>query len=163
DFAILPRQLTAYPRRLLEQGRSLVEQLRNLANEFNTSLDGVDPLAERYHQTAAMADSTLRMIQAFPDAPSAQLRLCEGLAAMLEVVADSVAGISAAVTERRRETQQVETLAGLLSALSAGQSIDIKRVVELGEIILAEAQQAAPLRFLTASAEQPARFIASHS
>src|SRR5262249_16670651 len=74
DFPILPRQFTAYARRLLEQGRSLVEQLRKLANEFDTSLDGVDPLAERYHQTAAMADSTLRMIQAFPDAPSAQLR-----------------------------------------------------------------------------------------
>ena len=46
-----------------------------------------DPLARLYRETAAMTDSTLRMVQAFPDAPSAQLKLCEGLEAIINVAA----------------------------------------------------------------------------
>ena len=109
---VLPRQLTARARRILEQGRALLGQLRLLAEAFDSAAaagqdsgaDEVDPLARRYHETTAMADTALRMIQAFPDAPGAQLRLCEGLEAIMGVISERVAELKATVEERRQET-----------------------------------------------------------
>jgi HD-GYP domain-containing protein (c-di-GMP phosphodiesterase class II) len=56
----------------------------------------------------------------------------------------------------------VERLANLLEALSAGQPLDISPFTALAEDVLVEAQTA-PLRFASAAAEEPARFIACHS
>jgi HD-GYP domain-containing protein (c-di-GMP phosphodiesterase class II) len=162
EFAVLPKQLTARARRLLQQGRVLLDQLRSLADDF-AALPSADPLSCRYHETAAMAETALRMVQAFPDAPSAQLRLCEGLEAILAVVAERVAGLTEGMAERRQETAQIQTLAEALAALQADHSADIQSVVDLAEALVAEAQQAAPLRFLHADPEPPARFIACHS
>jgi HD-GYP domain-containing protein (c-di-GMP phosphodiesterase class II) len=122
-----------------------------------------DPLANRYQETVAMAETALRMVQAFPDAPSAQLRLCAGLEAILGVTAERVAAIASAVQQRQCATAQLDTLDHLLTALHAGQALDIQAFVNLAEAILAEAQEGAALRFLSADARQPARFVASHS
>jgi HD-GYP domain-containing protein (c-di-GMP phosphodiesterase class II) len=179
DTPILPKQLTARARRILEHGRELLIQLRNLADEFEPLQrpDGNetdvrvewrkdrddDPLAQRYQQTSAMANAALRMIQAFPDAASAQLPLCEGLENMLEVVAERVAEITAVLEGRGREAVQVESLASLLTALHAKKRLDIQSFVPLAEALLAEAQHGARLRFLDAQPEQPAYFVACHS
>ena len=87
------RQLTARARRLLEHGRALLGKLRVLADELDVPADprarlpeNADPLAILYRDTAAMADTALRMVQTFPDAPSVQLHLCKGLEAILGVV-----------------------------------------------------------------------------
>jgi HD-GYP domain-containing protein (c-di-GMP phosphodiesterase class II) len=206
DPPILPKQLTARARRILGQGRELLGQLRNLADEFEPlpipqtdatqtdpltqpSPDAVgqtaekggrdDPLTEYYQETAAMANSALRMVQTFPDAASAQLPLCQGLETILRVVTERIAGITAVLDRRRREAAQLEMLASLLAALHARERINIQSFIALAESLLAEAQQGAPLRFLSASPLTlpsppfsggegrvrggPAPFIAGHS
>jgi HD-GYP domain-containing protein (c-di-GMP phosphodiesterase class II) len=156
DSAIKPRQLTARARRILEEGRELLGELRRLANAFelessdeHADNERNDPLSRRYWETAAMAHTALRMLAAFPDAASAQLSLCEGLESILGVVAERIAEITAVLEQRRRETDQVETLARLLRALYAKEPIDLEAFLSLAKAILDEAQQAAPLRFLS--------------
>jgi hypothetical protein len=114
-----------------------------------------DPLTQRYRQTVAMANTALRMLLAFPDAASAQLSLCEGLETILAVVGQRISEITAVLEQRRRETEQLETLAGLLTALYAKQPVSLESFVSLAETLLAEAKQATPLRFLSAQPHEP--------
>ena len=168
--ATLPRQLTARARRILEQGRELVAQLRLLGEEFPATQPVTDSagqemkgaLARRYHETAAMADTALRMLQAFPDAASVQLRLCEGLEAMLGVVAERIAGLHAAVQQRRFEQRRIDALADLITQLHTGLPVTLQPFADIADAIVAEAAAAGPLRFLSADPRQPARFVASH-
>ena len=151
--ACLPRQLTARARRILEEGRVLLGQLRLLADAFEPAPEAgyavgpaaADPLTHRYHQTTAMADTALRLIQTFPDAPSAQLRLCEGIEAMLGIVAERVAGLSAAVEQRRQQDLQIETLAGLLTELPLGRSVDLQAFVALAVPLVQEPEDSTAL------------------
>jgi hypothetical protein len=159
---VLPSLLTACARRILERGRDLLGRLRPLADDFGEASPAADPLAGFYRETVAMTDTALRTVQAFPDAPSAQLRLCEGLEAILGVVAQRLATLGAAVEQRRREAERVHTLAEGLTALHAGRVPDVKPFLALAEAIVEEANQLAPLRLLYESPDQPARFVACH-
>ncbi|HLN31406.1 MAG TPA: HD domain-containing phosphohydrolase [Gemmataceae bacterium] len=161
ESSVLPRQLTATARRILEDGRKLLDQLRILADAFDGA-PPTDTLADYYRVTAAMAETSLRIIQAFPDAPSAQLRLSQGLEAILGVIAERVDALNAAVVERREEADRVDTLADLLRSLHSGKTVDLQAFVKLAESLVDGVQQAAPLRFLTADAGDPARFAAGH-
>jgi HD-GYP domain-containing protein (c-di-GMP phosphodiesterase class II) len=162
ESTVLPKQLTARARRLVLEGRNLLDELRGLGGEFSSSAHA-DPLTARYHETVAMADTALRMVQAFPDAPSAQLHLCEGLEAILHVAGERIAGLRDAVTRRRHEASRVDRLVEVLTGLHAGGCEDIQPVVDVAAELIAEAQQSAPLPFLYASPEQPVQFIACHS
>jgi HD-GYP domain-containing protein (c-di-GMP phosphodiesterase class II) len=124
---------------------------------------GGKPLLALHRETAAMLESLLRMIQAFPDSPSGQLRLCEGVEAILNVVSQRVHLLTAALQRRGREQTRIETLADLLTGLYDGRALDVKPYALLAEDILAEAQESLPLRFLHAGVEVPARFVACHS
>jgi hypothetical protein len=162
----MPAQLTVRARRILERSRELLGQVRSLADEVEgpAATGGAgDPALVLYRETAAMIDSTLRMVQAFPDSATAQLRLCEGLEAILQVVAQRVQLLTATLQRRRRERARIDTLAELLTGLYEGRALDLKPYAVLAEEVLAEAQDSAPLRFLHAGAEVPARFIACHS
>jgi HD-GYP domain-containing protein (c-di-GMP phosphodiesterase class II) len=159
---VLPTRLTARASRLLRRGQDLLRQLRTLHNQPLLG-DDADPLAVRYRDTAALIDTVLRTVQAFPNAPSAQLRMCEGLEVILGIVEERLAGINAVIDQRRRETGAVDTLAELLTGLAEGKLLDVKPYVVLADAILADAQQAAPLRFLSAAIMTPARLVAAHS
>jgi HD-GYP domain-containing protein (c-di-GMP phosphodiesterase class II) len=164
---VLPAQLTARARRVVERGRELLDRLRPLADHLELDSPpaqhpAADPLARLYRETAAMTDSTLRMVQAFPDAPSAQLKLCEGLEAILSDVARRLGVLSSAVAQRRLWSERLESLAGLLAALANGGAADIEPFRALAEALVAEAQEALPLRFQAAPAREPARFAAAH-
>src|SRR5207245_2121745 len=100
-----------------------------------------DPLGQRYQETVAMANTALRVVQALPDAASAQLALCEGLEVILADVANRIAGISAVLERRQRDLGQVETLAQLLTALYAREPVELQSFIDLAEPLLAEAQQ----------------------
>ncbi|MBL8792352.1 MAG: HD domain-containing protein [Planctomycetia bacterium] len=156
----LPRQLTARARRLLMHGQGLLKQLRGLAEHFASELrepshelgvwsgiDPNDPLALRYHSVVAMLDTALRTVQAYPDSPSAQLRLCDGLDAVLSVVAERSAAVQAAVLYRRREAMRVETLAGWLQQLVSGEAVELSQLVNLAESLLADVDLGFSLRF----------------
>ncbi len=165
---VLPTQLTARARRVIERGRELLARLRPLADHLESEAQspqrpGADPLARLYRETAAMTDSTLRMVQAFPNAPSAQLKLCEGLEAILQVVAQRVGVLTGAVAQRRLWSERVDTLAALLTALVNGEAADLRPYTALAEALIAEAVDGLPLRFQHAAAEEPARFVACHS
>jgi hypothetical protein len=163
---VLPTQLTARARRVLERGREHLGRLRTIADqvEGNLAADGSDePLDRLYRETAAMADSILRMVQAFPDSPSAQLRLCEGLEAILHVVAQRVALLTGALATRRGESERVETLAALLNGISSGSVRDVRPLVALAESLVAEANDGRPLRFVVTPAADVPRFVAGHA
>jgi HD-GYP domain-containing protein (c-di-GMP phosphodiesterase class II) len=167
----LPRQLTARAHRLLLRGRDLLDQLRRMADEPHLAPESADPLAVHYRETAAMADVALRLVQAFPDAPSAQLRLCEGLDVVFGAVAERLAHLQAALARHRQETDRVEVLADFLTGLHAGKLFDVQPFVLLAEDVLAEAHQGAPLRFFdsplaagqSATPKAVARAVAAHS
>src|SRR5579884_181063 len=159
---VWPSRLTLRSRRLLERGRELVGQLRKLCDEPMLTQDDNDPLAARFRQTTAMIDTALRIIQAFPDAPSVQLRLGEGLEGIVDDVALRLAGLTAAIAQRRRDAGWIERLSDLLRALTTAERLDIKPFLFLAEEIVRDAQDGAPLRFLYGDAAQPARFVAGH-
>jgi HD-GYP domain-containing protein (c-di-GMP phosphodiesterase class II) len=159
----LPRQLTARARRLLEEGRELLGRLKSLAEEPLLQAEESGPLARRFRQTVAMAETALRMVQAYPDAPSAQLRLCEGLEATLQAVAERIRQLRGLVEQRQKHETREATLAGLLAALAEGKAVEASSFHVLAESILADAQDGAPLHVYHAEADQPARYVAGHS
>jgi hypothetical protein len=164
---VLPTLLTARARRVVERGRELLARLRPLADAlpeaFAAPHPATDPLARLYRETAAMTDSTLRMVQAFPDAPSTQLKLCEGLEAVLSVVAQRVARLASAVGQRRLWSERVAALCGLLAALAEGQLADLAPLAALAEGLVADAADGLPLHFLQAPPQELAPFVACHS
>ena len=167
-----PRPLTARARHALERGRDLLARLRSLADAF--ALDGEtppadvvllergEPLTVLYRETAAMTDAALRMMLQLPEATSAQLRLCEGLEAVLGVVASRLQTLSAGVARHRQLTGQVARLARALAALAAGEAIDVKPFAALAEELLTEADDHGPLRLLEGDVGRPAHFVACH-
>lgn len=157
-----PAQLTARARRCVERGRELLAQLRAMSEQPLLCRDPEDLLDRRFRETAAMADATLRTVQAFPSAPGSQLRLCDGIEAILEVVGRRIVLMSAILARRRREEDWVATLASLLTRLDAGEATDADAVMALAEDIMGEAQDGAPMRFLTPGSDEAARVVACH-
>lgn len=168
---VLPRQLTSRARRALERGRELLLYLRQLADAFDQTEESdlspplfgrSDPLAKLYRETIALSDTALRMIPLFPETTSAQLKMCEGLEAIFNVVAVRQRTLSAGVERQRREIARVTRLAELLTALDQGETIDKQPFLELAEEVLADAQEGGPLRFLEGDPSNPAHLAACH-
>src|SRR5437773_4294849 len=107
----LPRQLTQRAHLLLERGRHLLTRLRTIDAELGATeehyLDDLDPLAHWHGDTVAMVDAALHLVQAFPDAPGDQIRLCDGLEVILGGVSQRVAILTQAMEKRRREMSRV--------------------------------------------------------
>ena len=177
----LPSYLTARARRVLSEALELVAYLKQLADE--PLLAGpppeqgdaeADPLAIYYRETAAMMDPAVRLAQTFPDTPSVQIRLAEGLEGILGMVRQRLSALGHALEARRKDASQVDELARLLLSLDNNQPIETAPFVRLAGEILAEGPST-PLRFVWAhpTARQsylgglefpaPARFVASHS
>src|SRR5262249_12068200 len=154
---------TARAARLLRRGGELLGQLRALGEEPLLQGDEDDPVAVLYRETATMTDTVLRTVQAFPEAPSAQIRLGAGLEVILGVVAGRPAFRTAALAAGRREQGRIDALADLLGMLAAGQPVEMAPLTSLAEAVLDDAQQARPLRWLYCPPEDPARFVAAHS
>jgi HD-GYP domain-containing protein (c-di-GMP phosphodiesterase class II) len=159
----LPTQLTARARQLVERGRTSLDRLRQLADDPLLEPADNEPLATWYRSTVAMTDTTLRMMGTFPDAPSVQLRLCEGIEATLTVIEERIARLTAIINQRREESVRVEMLADLLTWLDQGKTVEIEPFAVIAEMILADAQEGLPFRILHEDAERCARFIACHS
>jgi HD-GYP domain-containing protein (c-di-GMP phosphodiesterase class II) len=110
-----------------------------------------------------MTETALRMIQAFPDAPSSQMRLSEGVEAILGVVAERSAALKISLAERRAANDQVVRLAELLTALHAGKTLELGAFIGIAQSTLMEAERGTPLRFQSEGARNPAAFVAAHS
>ncbi|MGE3803682.1 MAG: HD-GYP domain-containing protein [Gemmataceae bacterium] len=142
----LPAQLTARARRVLELGRSMLAELRTCGAALTEMpADSADPVARLFQETTLMAETVLRTMQAFPDAPSAQLRLCFGLEAILGVVGERCVKLRVAVERRRREHERVLNLADMLCRIEKGEKLDCQPLLDLAESLLSDARSGQPL------------------
>ncbi len=167
----LPRQLTLRARRVLERGRDLLARLRQISDAFAAPIDEpgpavlfdrADPLTALYRETAAMTDTALRMVPLFPQTATAQLYLCEGLEAILTVIAGRLKTLIAGVETRRAENGRIAVLVHLLTELEAGRPVDAAPLMDLAEEIVADAQDGGPLLFREGDLARPAHFAACH-
>jgi len=158
----LPGRLTARAARLLTHSREELAQLRGLADDPLLQNE-TEPLAILHREAAVMTDLIVRTIQAFPDTPSMQLRLCEGLDMVLAVVAERLETLRTGLQNRHDEEDRFDTLGNLLGALAAGQTMDIKPWISLADRIVTAVHQDMPLRFLYELPDNPVRFVAGHS
>jgi HD-GYP domain-containing protein (c-di-GMP phosphodiesterase class II) len=177
----LPTQLTVRARKLLETARGLIASQRALTgDELLAGLSAAegaasDPLVGYARDTVALTDAALRMVQAFPSSADAQLRMCDGVEAMLQAVRDRLAVAASAVQLRKSDVERIDGLARRLTGLAAGKAVDTDWLTELAEQLLDEARRTAPLRFLYADPHStcaypggpmtpaPARFVAAHA
>ena len=60
-----------------------------------------------------MTDTSLRLVPLFPQTASAQLHLCEGLEAILTVIAGRLKTLTAGVEARRAEDDRVARLSAI--------------------------------------------------
>ena len=167
----LPRQLTMRARRVLERGRDLLDRLRQISDAFAGPIDEpgpavlferADPLTALYRETAAMTDTALRMVPLFPQTATAQLYLCEGLEAILTVIAGRLRTLIAGVETRRAENGRIAVLVQLLTELESGRPVDAAPLLDLAEEIVADAQDGGPLLFREGDPGRPAHFAACH-
>ena len=177
----VPTQLTARARRILEEAKGLIGYLRSLADDPllagpspEQQSDETDPLAIWFRETSALMGPAVRLAQSLPDAPSEQLRLCEGLEGMLATVRQRLATLDLALADRRRDAGQIDRLAHLLVNLDSDQPADASAFVDLATEVLAEGAFH-PLRFVFTSPmathaylggaqfPAPARYVACHS
>jgi HD-GYP domain-containing protein (c-di-GMP phosphodiesterase class II) len=153
-----PRQVTARARRVLERGRDLLGKLRILSDAFSFTADEDDaeddvtldrnhPLAMLYRETAAMTDSSLRLVALFPDTATAQMQMCEGVEAILAVVARRTETLHAGVERHRAEVSRLRLLTSLLVELEAGRPVGLDSFAALAEEVLTDADECVPLRF----------------
>jgi HD-GYP domain-containing protein (c-di-GMP phosphodiesterase class II) len=171
--AARPRQLTGRARRVLERGRELLGKLRTLSDAFpfGNDEDGADaaafgraePLSAYYRETASMVDSSLRMIALFPDTATAQMQLCEGVEAVLGVVARRTDTLQAGVERHRAEVGRVAHLAALLADLEAGRPVGLDSFETIADDVLIDAAECGPLRFLDFDPARPEQSVARHS
>jgi HD-GYP domain-containing protein (c-di-GMP phosphodiesterase class II) len=168
-----PRQVTARARRVLERGRDLLGKLRALSDAFpyaaaedDAASDGVldrnHPLAMLYRETAAMTDASLRLVAMFPDTATAQMQLCEGVEAILTVVARRTATLQNGVDQHRAETGCVLRLASLLADVEAGRPVGLESFAALAAELLADAEECLPVRFLDYDSTRPDQSVARH-
>jgi len=162
DAVSLPGRLTARAAHLLKRSHEVLGQLHGLADEPLLQ-DETEPLAILYREAAVMTDTIVRTVQAFPETPSVQLRLCAGLDVILSVVAERLAVLRTGLQHRQQEDDCFNALADLLVALAAGQAMDTKPWIGLADRIVTAAHQDTPLRFLYQPPDNPLRFVTGHS
>lgn len=170
DDLVRPTQLTARAKKLLERGRELIGQLRELSSDpALPSTDTDDPLVRGMRRAAAITESAVRLIQAFPESAGAQLRLCEGVEGVLGSAANRIGVLKLAVARRKCDMERIATLSHLLVSLHGGSSMTLDPFTALAESLLANAKHADPISFLDAGPVRAddvgwmARHVAAHA
>lgn len=174
-----PVPLTSRARRLLEDARELVADQRKLTDDPLLVALGrepnTDPIVAYHQQTVALTEGALRLVQAFPASADIQLRMCEGVEAMLLAVRDRLRIGEQTLAARRAEFARIDKLARLLTGLSEGIAVPLASFAEIAESVLEDARRAMPIRFRYCdpyatggpeerlSAPPPARYIAACS
>jgi HD domain len=163
EDTVRPTQLTARARRLLERAREIVGQIKPLASDpALPANDPDDPLVRGVRAAAAVTEAAVRLVQAFPESPGMQLRLCDGVDGVLTAAADRVGVLAGAAAQRRKRSECVDTLAHLLTGLNAGRKQSLDPFTALADAVLADARQGAPLNFLEAGSPHNDRDWLTH-
>ncbi len=163
DGPSLPSHFTARAARLLRRAYDLLGQLRALVDNALLQPTTDDPLVQLHRETVNMTDAVLRSVQTFPEAATVQMRLCEGLEAVLNVVADRIALITRLVSNRRRENARCNSLAEILVALATGCSVEIQALASIAESVHEDAGNSLPMHWPEISADNVPLHIAAHS
>ncbi len=168
-----PRQLTSRARRVLERGRELLGQLRHLSESFPPAASDEEPdcqtvfprnhpLSSLYRETAAMTDAALRLVALFPDTATAQMRMCEGVEAILGVVARRTRTLDAGVQNHRAEFARIARFTALLCDLEAGRPVGLESFEAVASEILTDADEGVPLQILDADPGHAEQSVARH-
>ncbi|MBX9625429.1 MAG: HD domain-containing protein [Gemmataceae bacterium] len=167
--------LTDRAQQLVQTARQLLDRQRRFAADplvaANPAAD--DVLVAYHRETVAVMNSAVRMVQLLPPSPTMQLKLCDGLAGVLEIVRERLEVQERAATARRADAARVDRLAAVLGAMSVLRPADMAAVAALADELLDDARQTKPLRFLYADPlsvrspggpefPAPARFLAAH-
>jgi HD-GYP domain-containing protein (c-di-GMP phosphodiesterase class II) len=163
--AVTPK-LTHKAVALLREARDLVAKERSLAGEPLLA-DAADPLARFHRKTVALTEAALRQAQSLPDAADDQVKLCDGIDAMLRVVRDRLGVLDRIVAAKKADGQRIERVAKLYADLVAGRVVSVASFAEVADSILEDGRQAVPIRFLAepapSDAAGAARFAAAHA
>lgn len=162
----LPRQFTARARILAERGRDLLTRLRNLGDILSPDhpASPTDARAIAYRQTVALTTTALRSLAFLPDTATAQLPLCEGPSALLDVVTARLRTLEAAVQREDGDRLRVQMLAHALHRVEQGGADDLEPFLALANELLHQADDCLPLRLLDEDATGPVEaFVAAHS
>lgn len=172
-------QFTDRAKRLLANAKQLLDRQRQFTADplfAGFAADAAPDVLVSYHrETVAVLDAVVRMAQAFPDSASAQLKLCDGLDGLVNVIRDRLAVQESALARRRTDGRRIDRLATVFAAIHAHRPADLKMVADLAEELLEEARQGRPMRFVRADPTSirshpgantlpaPARFVAAHA
>lgn len=157
-------RLTARGVHLLRRGRELLQALRKIADDADFHEAGdADALGECHREAMAMLEVILRTVQAMPSSVGGQLRMCEGLEVVLVEVEKRIDRLHGRLAECKRRSARIDELADYLRALAAKQTVSLTPLQGLADLVLEEARNGHPLRFLYASPADPSRFAAAHS
>ena len=118
----MPPQFTARAHRLLQAAKTLLDRQKAFTADplfASLSIDpaGTDPLVPYHRETVAVMDSAVRLAQVFPDSPSVQLKLCDGLDGVLEIVKERLAVQERALAARRSDYGRIDRLAAVFAAM----------------------------------------------
>jgi hypothetical protein len=178
DEGPAPAQFTARAHRLLQIAKGLLDRQKAVTTDpvfAGLSADADDVLVRYHHETVAVLDSAVRLAQVFPDSPTSQLRMCDGLDGVLEIVKERLTVQERALAKRSADLTRIDRLAAVLTALQNGPLANLAPVVALAEELLEDARQTRPIRFLSAEPDStrsyaggpefpaPARFLAAHA
>ncbi|HEY2784753.1 MAG TPA: HD domain-containing phosphohydrolase [Fimbriiglobus sp.] len=151
---------------LLQDARELVAKERAFAGE-PTLADADDPLTRFHRKTVALTEAALRQAQAFPGAADDQIRVCDGIDAMLCVVRDRLAVLDRTLAARKADAARIERLTKLYTDLTAGRVVSVASFAEIADTVLEDSRRAVPVRFLAEpgpiDAAGAARFAAAHA
>src|SRR5262245_47169990 len=173
-------QFTGRAQRLLVTAKQLLDRQRAFTTNphfAGLSAPGAepDPIVGYHRETVAVLDSAVRLARVFPDSPSAQLKLCDGLDGLLGIVQDRLVVQERTLAQRLTDADRIDRLAGFFTALYTNQPAALQTGATTAEELLEDARQAKPIRYVSASPDStsaypgaavlpaPARFIAAHA
>lgn len=175
--------LTERTRGLLADAHGLVTRLKAMADDTllagPPSREGIssvaDPLVVHFRETSALTEAVVRYATTFPDSAGEQMRLCEGLEAMIDAARRRYDLLAGAMERKRIEVLRVDGLCRFLVALTQGDGpLDPSPLIELADALLAE-ERGRPLRLVHAGPDErqaylggpsfpaPTRFVAAHA
>ena len=74
---------------------------------------GADSLVAYHRETTAVLNSAVRLAQVFPESPSLQLKMCDGLDGVLEIVRERLTVQERALAQRRTDFERIDRLAAV--------------------------------------------------
>lgn len=153
--------LTSRSRRILEKAREMLARIRSLSSHFQPLLENTrsesswnpgqisysHPLARIYRETTSLMDTTVRMIPLLPSSATGQIHLCEGLDGILDSAQERLRIIEAGIESHRAEMEILTRLMEIYSVLVRENHLEFKKLYDLSDEILTEAQKGLPIRF----------------